>query len=118
MAGSDRLRPCNGGGVVAAGCPARSGASHRTRRTIAALGAICLLLSACSSGPRSPVFGAVFGLENAETIPFRSGQVPEPAPQPGDRVLGLAANAPGQCIYLRANGRQRFIANCPEGYDV
>jgi len=118
MAGSDRLRPCISGGDVVAGRPARSGTSRWTCRAAAALAASCLLLSACGDGPRSPVFGAVFGLENAETIPFRSGQVPEPAPQPGDRVLGLAANAPGQCIFLRANGRHRFIASCPEGYDV
>lgn len=118
MAGSNRLRPCTRGGDLAAGGAARSGTSRRTHRAAAALAASCLLLSACGSGPRSPVFGAVFGLEDAETIPFRSGRIPEPAPEPGDRVLGLAANAPGQCIFLRANGRHRFIASCPDGYDV
>ena len=69
------------------------------------------------SGPLPPVFGAVFGLEDAESTPFRSGKIPEATPGPGDKVLGLAANAPGQCVYRRADSR-RFIANCPDGYDV
>lgn len=77
------------------------------------------VLSGCTGGaPLPPVFNAVFGLEDAESVPFRSGKLPEPVVEPGDRVLGLAANAPGQCIYLRANRSHRFIANCPEGYDV
>ncbi|MBP0614372.1 hypothetical protein [Jiella mangrovi] len=64
------------------------------------------------------MFGAVFGLENAEAVPFRSGKIDEPVVGPQDRVLGLAANSPGQCVYLRGGGRTRFIANCPDGYDV
>ncbi|MCE7026727.1 hypothetical protein [Jiella avicenniae] len=71
-----------------------------------------------SDGSLPPVFGAVFGLENAESTPFRSGKIPVTAPAPGDTVLGLAANAPGQCVYRRAGGNRRFIADCPEGYDV
>ncbi|NDW07086.1 hypothetical protein [Jiella pacifica] len=70
------------------------------------------------SGPLPPVFGAVFGLENAESTRFRSGKIPETTPGPEDTVLGLAANSPGQCVYRRAGGSRRFIAGCPEGYDV
>ena len=76
------------------------------------------LLAGCGSGPLPPVFNAVFGLEDAESVPFRSGKLPDPMAGPGDRVLGLAANSPGQCVYQRANRQQRFISSCPEGYGV
>ncbi|MBO0664009.1 hypothetical protein LQ948_15345 [Jiella sp. MQZ9-1] len=75
-------------------------------------------LAGCTKGPLPPVFGAVFGLENAESVPFRSGKVGEPGVEPGDRVIGLAANAPGQCIYRRAGSGYRYLAACPEGYGV
>lgn len=87
-------------------------------RCIVAAGVLSLqILAGCTSGPLPPVFGAVFGLENAETIRYQSGKIPEATAGPGDRVLGLAANAPGQCVYQRAGSSRRFIADCPEGYD-
>ncbi|MBO0904865.1 hypothetical protein [Jiella sonneratiae] len=89
-------------------------------RRIAAPAAIAAImgLSGCTSGPLPPVFGAVFGLENAERTPHRSGEIPAAVVAPGDRVLGLSANSPGQCIYQRARSNRRFVADCPEGYDV
>ena len=72
-------------------------------------------LSGCSANGLPPVFGAVFGLEGANVAPFTVGTVPEPMPAASDRILGLAANSPGQCIYLRSDNR-RFRATCPEGY--
>jgi hypothetical protein len=96
-----------------------SGAVARRSGRSAAFGAVLLLgsvtLSGCSGAGLPPVFGAVFGLEGADTAPFTVGTVPEPVPAATDRILGLAANNPGQCIYLRSDNR-RFRAACPEGY--
>lgn len=75
-----------------------------------------LALSGCS-GSAPPVFGAVFGLEGADVAPFTVGKVPEPSPSADDRILGLAASNPGQCIYLRPDNR-RFRATCPDGYQL
>ncbi len=92
-------------------------ATWRRPCSIAALVSLTALAS-CASGPLPPVFGAVFGLENAESVRYRSGQIPEPAVEPGDKLLGLAANSPGQCVYRRAGSARRYIATCPEGYDA
>ncbi|NDV85698.1 hypothetical protein GTW51_03180 [Aurantimonas aggregata] len=75
------------------------------------------VLSGCSGAGLPPVFGAVFGLEGADVAPFTVGTVPDPSPSPGDNILGLAANFPGQCIYRRADNR-RFRAACPDGYKL
>ncbi len=64
-----------------------------------------------------PVFGAVFGAEGARSVPYETGRIPDPAVRPGDRVIGDAANNPGQCIYRTPTGR-RFRADCPEGYAI
>ena len=72
-------------------------------------------LSGCSANGTPPVFGAVFGLEGANVAPFTVGTVPAPVPADSDRILGLAANNPGQCIYQRSDNR-RFRAACPDGY--
>ncbi|MBB4002455.1 hypothetical protein [Aurantimonas endophytica] len=88
---------------------------RRSRRALGAVLVCSAFLSGCSGAGLPPVFGAVFGLEGAEVAPFTVGTVPEPTPSAGDRVLGLAASSPGQCIYLRSDNR-RFRATCPEGY--
>ncbi|MCB8838098.1 hypothetical protein [Aurantimonas sp. VKM B-3413] len=76
-----------------------------------------LVVTGCTDGTARlpPVFGAVFGLEGAETAPFRVGTIPKPEVGPGDEVIGLAANSPGECVYRRRDNR-RFFAACPEGY--
>lgn len=81
--------------------------------------AALLALGGCRSedGRLPPVFGAVFGAEGARTIPYQVGTLPEPVVRPGDRVVGDAANNPGQCIY-RTVGDRRYRAACPEGYAV
>lgn len=98
-----------------AGSVARTGMSRRA--TALAVGAMLLMVSGCTGPEGSPVLGAVFGLENAAQAPFQVGRIPDPAVRPGDRVIGQAANNPGQCIYLRG-GAQRFRANCPDGYEL
>ncbi|MCD1641432.1 hypothetical protein [Aurantimonas coralicida] len=75
-----------------------------------------LLVSGCSGTGLPPVFGAVFGLEGAEDAPYRVGRLPEVAVEPGDRVIGQAANAAGQCIYVRGDSNLRFRSSCPDGY--
>lgn len=75
-----------------------------------------LLVSGCSGTGLPPVFGAVFGLEGAEDAPYRVGRLPEVAAEPSDRVIGQAANAAGQCIYVRGNSNLRFRSSCPDGY--
>jgi len=82
----------------------------------ALIGAV--VLSGCTSGALPPVFGAVFGLSGAEVAPFRVGRIPETVVTSDDRVLGLAANNPGQCIYLSGQSNRRFRAACPEGFKV
>ncbi len=62
------------------------------------------------------MLGAVFGLEDADVAPFKVGKIPDPVVQPNDKVLGQAANNPGQCIYVRGTNNRRFRANCPDGY--
>lgn len=96
---------------------ARVSLPKRDRSTAAAIISL-VFVAGCTSGPLPPVFGAVFGLENAETVRYQSGQILEPTVEAGDFVLGLAANAPGQCVYQRAGSSRRFIANCPDGYDA
>ncbi|GGE19562.1 hypothetical protein GCM10011390_43500 [Aureimonas endophytica] len=94
----------------------RSAIRHAARL---GLWAAVLAASGCASreGELPPVFGAVFGLEGATRIPYRTGKIPEPVVRPVDRVLGDAANSPGQCIFVTPTGR-RFRANCPEGYAI
>lgn len=76
-------------------------------------------LSGCvSENSLPPVFGAVFGLKGATTAPFVIGTIPDPVVRSGDRVIGTAANNPGQCIYFRGTSDRRFRADCPEGYDL
>ena len=81
--------------------------------------AVVLLVSGCrsDSGNLPPVFNAVFGLDSAESTPFRTGKISEPAPGPKARVIGDAANNPGQCIFATPRGN-RFRAACPEGYAI
>lgn len=89
--------------------------SARNRCGLAVLIVSAIGLSGCSANGLPPVFGAVFGLEGANVAPFTVGTVPEPVPADSDRILGLAANNPGQCIYLRSDSR-RYRAACPDGY--
>lgn len=95
--------------------PRRDGNGFATGAA-AAFAGVLMLLSGCTGPEGTPVLGAVFGLEDAAQAPFRVGKVPDPVVGPGDRVLGQAANNPGQCIYLRDRGR--FRAPCPEGYQL
>lgn len=92
---------------------------HRASILVVLFGAL-LGMSGCTSsnGQLPPVFGAVFGLESAETSPYQLGQVPAPGVEPGDTVIGQSATSPGRCVYRRAGKSRRFIADCPEGYDV
>ena len=87
----------------------------RNRWGLAALLVAAVGFSGCSANGLPPVFGAVFGLEGADVAPFTVGTVPETVPAGSDRILGLAANNPGQCISLRSDNR-RFRAACPDGY--
>lgn len=98
----------------------RSLAVRALRKTCCILSALvgALVLSGCTGGALPPVFGAVFGLAGAEVAPFRVGRIPETVVTSDDRVLGLAANNPGQCIYLSGQSNRRFRAACPEGYKV
>ncbi len=98
----------------------RSMAPHGLRKTGCLLAALvgAVVLSGCTGGALPPVFGAVFGLAGAEVAPFRVGRIPETVITSDDRVLGLAANNPGQCIYLSGQSNRRFRAACPEGYKV
>lgn len=78
--------------------------------------AVLSSLAACGgNGELPPVFGAVFGVSGAATTPFEIGRIPERAVDPGDRIVGAAANNPGLCIWRDQAGR-RFRAACPEGY--
>lgn len=63
------------------------------------------------------VFGAVFGVENANSIPYQVGKIPDPTVRPRDKVVGDAANDPGQCIY-RTPTERRYRAKCPDGYAI
>ncbi|MDY8110387.1 hypothetical protein U0C82_14690 [Fulvimarina sp. 2208YS6-2-32] len=76
----------------------------------------CAAVSGCSGPGGSPVFGAVFGLEDASVRPYRLGTIPEPEVAQGDRLVGAAANVPGQCIWQRSGSTRRFEANCPEDF--
>ena len=69
-----------------------------------------------SQSGRPAVLGAVFGLADADVAPFKVGKIADPVVQPGDNVLGQAANNPGQCIYVRGANKRRFRANCRDGY--
>lgn len=83
------------------------------------LGAAALAgLSGCGNAQsgRPAVLGAVFGLANADDAPFKVGTIPAPAVGASDRLLGQAANNPGQCIYVRGTSNRRFRADCPDGY--
>ena len=95
--------------------PRRRNTAARRRWGLAVLLVSAVGLSGCSANGLPPVFGAVFGMEGANVAPFTVGTVPEPVPADSDRILGLAANNPGQCIYLRSDNR-RFRAACPDGY--
>lgn len=82
--------------------------------------ALPLVLAGCGGGGGRlpPVFGAVFGLEGAETYPFVPGRVAEPAVGPGDRLIGESASQPGQCIYADDGTARRFRAACPDGFNL
>lgn len=69
------------------------------------------------NGSLPPVFGAVFGVENANSIPYQVGKIPDPTVRPQDKVIGDAANNPGQCIYRTPTNR-RYRAKCPDGYAI
>lgn len=99
-------------------CRLRFGCRLRRQGLLGAVLAGAMALSGCSGGALPPVFGAVFGQFGAEVAPFRVGRIPETVVRPGDRVLGLAANNPGQCIYLNGQENRRFRANCLEGFKV
>ncbi|MEX6506277.1 hypothetical protein [Jiella sp. M17.18] len=106
-------------GAMTCGAAAAAGRPARMRTAFAAGGLAALaILGGCSGshGQLPPVFGAVFGVPGAETVPYRLGQIPKPVVEPGDRVLGLAANQPSQCIYVRGKNSRRFVAPCPQGY--
>ncbi|MEF2550811.1 hypothetical protein VQ042_05440 [Aurantimonas sp. A2-1-M11] len=77
-----------------------------------------LLLSGCGGTGLPPAFGAVFGLEGADVAPYRVGRLPETTAGPDDRVIGEAANATGQCIYVRGGTNLRFRAACPDEYGL
>ena len=80
------------------------------------LGVVALVFGGCQRDePLPPVFGAVFGISGAAVTPFSQGRIPEPIANPGDRLVGSAANNPGLCIWQNRVGR-RFRAECPEGY--
>ncbi|MEC5323408.1 hypothetical protein [Aurantimonas sp. A3-2-R12] len=98
----------------------RSLTPHGHRKNGCLLAALvgAVVLSGCTGGALPPVFGAVFGLSGAEVAPFRVGRIPETVITSDDRVLGLAANNPGQCIYLSGQSNRRFRAACPEGFKV
>ncbi len=91
---------------------------HRKNGCLLAALVGAIVLSGCTGGALPPVFGAVFGLSGAEVAPFRVGRIPETVVTSDDRVLGLAANNPGQCIYLSGQSNRRFRAACPEGFKV
>ena len=86
------------------------------RTALLALATAVSVLGGCAGRNGSDVLPAVFGLEGASASPYRVGKIPDPVLAPGDRVIGLAANSPGQCIYLRAGGTRRLRADCPAGY--
>ncbi|KAB0679864.1 hypothetical protein [Aureimonas leprariae] len=69
------------------------------------------------NGSLPSVFGAVFGVENAASIPYQVGKIPDPVVRPQDKVIGDAANNPGQCIY-RTPADRRYRAKCPDGYAI
>lgn len=98
----------------------RSLGSHGCRKTGALLAALvgAVVLSGCTGGALPPVFDAVFGLSGAAVAPFQVGRIPETVVTSDDRILGLAANNPGQCIYLSGQSNRRFRAACPEGFKV
>lgn len=97
--------------------PDRRGCRWGRAAGLVALGAACAVASGCSGRDNlPPVFGAVFGVTGAPVRPFSQGRLPEPVVEPGSRLVGSAAAAPGTCIWQDAGGR-RFRAACPEGSD-
>ncbi|MEN3791506.1 hypothetical protein [Fulvimarina sp. MAC3] len=75
-------------------------------------------LGACTGRDGAPVVDAFFGLEDGSVKPYRQGTIPVPTVEPGDDLIGTAANAPGQCIWRRAGSPRRFEADCPDGYGL
>ncbi|WP_157944568.1 hypothetical protein [Mangrovicella endophytica] len=97
--------------------PSSLATRNRTLIRAAVIAGLGLCLSGCGSRENlPPVFGAVFGVPGVQQAPYSVGKIGDPVVQPGDRVIGTAANAPGQCIYFSGTSDRRFRADCPEGY--
>ncbi|RFC66270.1 hypothetical protein DYI37_02130 [Fulvimarina endophytica] len=86
---------------------------HASLALVFALG-----LTGCTDRGGTSIADAVFGLETGGAKRFQEGTIPAPEVREGDRVIGLSANTPGQCIWQRAGSNRRLEAACPEGFGL